>query len=198
VPQLCPGPTVPQRGATSAVFLSCYMKGLSGGRTRARTWDPMIKSRLQAVLIQCVFRHVLVSGSTDITMEFSFVGIQDAVKEFKRNGGLTGHFWGSEMSFAPTVRNRHHRVGIKIGIADRRSQNNHRPTSAERRRAVRRPLKPAARAGNRRHAREPRCRFGFRVRPGRAMGVPSKLPRSPSRLVFGHVEVSRLRLRLRG
>jgi hypothetical protein len=25
---------------------SCYMRGLSGGRTRARTWDPMIKSHL--------------------------------------------------------------------------------------------------------------------------------------------------------
>jgi hypothetical protein len=44
VPQLCPGPKVPQRGPTRRCIVSCWLKGLSGGRTRARTWDPMIKS----------------------------------------------------------------------------------------------------------------------------------------------------------
>jgi hypothetical protein len=34
----------------------------------------MIKSHLQAPLIQHVFRHVHVSSSMEITMEFSFVG----------------------------------------------------------------------------------------------------------------------------
>jgi hypothetical protein len=36
----------------------------------------MIKSHLQAVLVQSVFRHVLVSSSIEIAIEFSFVGIQ--------------------------------------------------------------------------------------------------------------------------
>ncbi len=36
----------------------------------------MIKSHLQAALIQRAFRHVHVSSSIEITMEFSFVGIQ--------------------------------------------------------------------------------------------------------------------------
>jgi len=47
-----------------------------GGRTRARTWDPMIKSQPYVALIQRAFRHVHVSSSIEITMEFSFVGIQ--------------------------------------------------------------------------------------------------------------------------
>jgi hypothetical protein len=38
--------------------------------------QPLIKSQPQAVLVQSVFRHVLVSSGTEITMEFSFVGIQ--------------------------------------------------------------------------------------------------------------------------
>jgi len=54
------------------------------GRTRARTWDPMItrtwdamiKSYPQATLIQHAFRHVHVSSNIKITMEFSLVGIQ--------------------------------------------------------------------------------------------------------------------------
>src|SRR5712664_303790 len=36
----------------------------------------MIKSHLQAALLQRVFRHVHVSSTTGITMEFSFVGIR--------------------------------------------------------------------------------------------------------------------------
>jgi hypothetical protein len=36
----------------------------------------MIKSQPYAVLIQRAFRHVHVSSSTEITMEFSFVGIK--------------------------------------------------------------------------------------------------------------------------
>jgi hypothetical protein len=35
----------------------------------------MIKSHLQAALIQRVFRHVHGSSSIEITVEFSFVGI---------------------------------------------------------------------------------------------------------------------------
>jgi hypothetical protein len=49
---------------------------ICGERTGARTWDPMIKSQPYAVLIQRAFRHVHVSSSTEITMEFSFVGIK--------------------------------------------------------------------------------------------------------------------------
>jgi hypothetical protein len=41
-----PGPKVPQREPTRRCILSCCLKGLNGGRTRARTWDPMIKSHL--------------------------------------------------------------------------------------------------------------------------------------------------------
>jgi hypothetical protein len=49
---------------------------LGGGRTRARTWDPMIKSHSQVVLVQSLFRHVLVSTSIKIVIEFSLVGMQ--------------------------------------------------------------------------------------------------------------------------
>ncbi|MEO6780118.1 MAG: hypothetical protein ABI196_04250 [Bradyrhizobium sp.] len=44
-------------------------------RTRVRTWDPMIKSGLQVVLIQSLFQHVLVLIGIEIIGEFSFVGI---------------------------------------------------------------------------------------------------------------------------
>jgi hypothetical protein len=37
----------------------------------------MIKSHLQAALVQRVFQHVHVSSSTEITVEFSFVGMQE-------------------------------------------------------------------------------------------------------------------------
>src|SRR6202011_3780830 len=47
-----------------------------GGCTRARTWDPMNKSHPQAIWIQRGFRHVHDSSRIEITMEFSFVGIQ--------------------------------------------------------------------------------------------------------------------------
>ncbi len=52
------------------------MLEMLGGRTRARTWDPMIKGHSQAVMVQSVFRHVLVSSSTKIIGEFSVVGIE--------------------------------------------------------------------------------------------------------------------------
>ncbi len=38
--------------------------------------EPLIKSHSLAVLVQSVFRHVLVSNSTEIISEFSFVGIE--------------------------------------------------------------------------------------------------------------------------
>jgi hypothetical protein len=40
----------------------------------------MIKSHLQAALVQRAFRHVHVSSGIEIAIEFSFVGIEDAVK----------------------------------------------------------------------------------------------------------------------
>jgi transposase len=46
VPQLCPSQKCPSEHRPRRSILSCCMKGLSGGRTRARTWDPMIKSHL--------------------------------------------------------------------------------------------------------------------------------------------------------
>jgi hypothetical protein len=36
--------------------------------------DPMIKTQTQAALVQRAFRHVHASSSTEISMEFSFVG----------------------------------------------------------------------------------------------------------------------------
>ena len=56
----------------------------------------MIKSRLQAVLDQHAFPHIHVSGSTEITMEFSLVGIQgcrdgaqsDALESLVLQGGI--------------------------------------------------------------------------------------------------------------
>jgi hypothetical protein len=38
--------------------------------------EPLIKSHSQAVLVQSLFRHVLVSSSIKIVIEFSLVGIQ--------------------------------------------------------------------------------------------------------------------------
>jgi len=46
VPQKCPRSKVPQRRPARRSNLSRYLKVLSCGRTRARTWDPMIKSHL--------------------------------------------------------------------------------------------------------------------------------------------------------
>src|SRR6202790_4623193 len=43
---MCPKPKVPQQTGSSWYKLSNVWKDLSGGRTRARTWDPMIKSHL--------------------------------------------------------------------------------------------------------------------------------------------------------
>jgi hypothetical protein len=64
-------------------FSSAVLNGFSrqvferlGGRTRARTWDPLIKNQPQPALIQRAFRHLHVSSSTEITTEFSFVGMQ--------------------------------------------------------------------------------------------------------------------------
>jgi hypothetical protein len=45
-------------------------------KARRLPMKPLIKSHLQAVLVQSVFRHVLVSSSIEIAIEFSFVGIQ--------------------------------------------------------------------------------------------------------------------------
>ena len=50
-------------------------KRLGGGRTRARTWDPMIKSQRYGKIFQRLFRHVHVSSNIEITVEFSLVGI---------------------------------------------------------------------------------------------------------------------------
>jgi hypothetical protein len=57
-------------------------------------WDPMIKSRPQAALVERAFRHVHVSSSTEITMEFSFVGMQRC-----REGAI-----GSNRSFGGSMR----------------------------------------------------------------------------------------------
>ncbi len=46
------------------------------GATRARSWDLLTKRHLQGALVQRAFRHVHVPSSTEITTEFSFVGIQ--------------------------------------------------------------------------------------------------------------------------
>jgi hypothetical protein len=46
VPQKCPSSKVPQRRLVGYSKFYKYIKLLFGGRTRARTWDPMIKSHL--------------------------------------------------------------------------------------------------------------------------------------------------------
>jgi hypothetical protein len=68
-----------------------------GGRRRGRTWNPMIKSRQQAVLVQRSFRHVHVSSGIEIAIEFSFVGIEGC-----REGAIGSHrtFGGSSRESA--------------------------------------------------------------------------------------------------
>jgi hypothetical protein len=46
VPQMCPNPKVPQRRLVGYSKFHNNVRLLFGGRTRARTWDPMIKSHL--------------------------------------------------------------------------------------------------------------------------------------------------------
>ena len=48
VPQMCPNPKVPQRRLAGYSKFYNDIRLLFGGRTRARTWDPMIKSQLVA------------------------------------------------------------------------------------------------------------------------------------------------------
>jgi hypothetical protein len=68
-----------------------------GGRRRGRTWNPMIKSRQQAVLVQRSCRHVHVSSGIEIAIEFSFVGIEGC-----REGAIGSHrtFGGSSRESA--------------------------------------------------------------------------------------------------
>ena len=48
----------PRSGALNAKRLpKVSTQGLGGGRTRARTWDPMIKSRLLSLFLLMVFTN---------------------------------------------------------------------------------------------------------------------------------------------
>ncbi len=53
VPQMCPKPKVPQRRLVGYSKFSNDIRPLFGGRTGARTWDPMIKSHLLHRLKRC-------------------------------------------------------------------------------------------------------------------------------------------------
>jgi hypothetical protein len=105
---MCPNPKVPQRRPAGYSKFYNDIRLLFGGRTRARTWDPMIKSHLQAALIQRVFRHVHVSSSIEITMEFSFVGIQGRRERvIGSNRTVGGSIRESAAAFPHTAQIRH-------------------------------------------------------------------------------------------
>ena len=76
------------------------MNGAANGESDGRRGalgipaEPLIKRQLQSVLVQRAFRHVNVSRRTDITMEFSFVGIrgrrEEAIGSYLAFGGRVG------------------------------------------------------------------------------------------------------------
>lgn len=70
---LCTAPNNHQ--VQDRAILLVILEGL-GGRTRARTWDPTIKSGLQVVLIQSLFQHVLVLIGIEIIGEFSMINVR--------------------------------------------------------------------------------------------------------------------------
>jgi hypothetical protein len=53
VPQKCPSSKVPQRRLAGYSKFSRNKRMLFGGRTRARTWDPMIKRKRAPLLVRC-------------------------------------------------------------------------------------------------------------------------------------------------
>jgi integrase len=66
----------PRSSAINATILArAPTQRLGGGRTRARTWDPMIKRHLDEQRFQRSFRFVLYLGFTEIIDQFLFVGM---------------------------------------------------------------------------------------------------------------------------
>jgi hypothetical protein len=98
-------------GRIDAFFLSAEIKKAAvlrllsdGGRTRARTWDPMIKSQRYGKIFQRLFRLVLVSSNIEIAVEFSLVGIQGRRERvIGSNRTVGGMSWESATAFPHTT-----------------------------------------------------------------------------------------------